>query len=190
MHSFPEVAWWHPEHPSPTRRGEICLDQFFSDFRSFFSPLCGPELYHCSFLVGRKKVISRFSTRYIWFLPTSHHHHSCSLFRNLQVTASELALSWLRVAFWGQPMPSQTSIALTVELAQSSSSLEFPMFWSLTTSHMLNEHRHIKIIIFNLKYERQSKEKHQLVRSMPRQSHGLPPGCRHSVTDLEGGFQS
>lgn len=95
MHSFPEVAWWHPEHPSLTRRGEICLDQFFSDFRSFFSPLCGPELYHCSFLVGRKKVISRFSTRYIWFLPTSHHHHSCSLFRNLQVTASELAQSCL-----------------------------------------------------------------------------------------------
>lgn len=70
------------------REGE---NLFRSVFLCFFFPLCGPELYHGSFLLGRKKLLPRFSERCLWFRPVSHHHHSCSLFRNLQTSASGLS---------------------------------------------------------------------------------------------------
>lgn len=64
-----------------------------------------------------------------------------------------------------------------MEVALSVSCAGLPVFVSGRLSHA---HGCIKIIVSDLKDERQSKVRQQLVHCRPRQSHGLPPGCSQS----------
>lgn len=77
---------------SLTQEERICLDLFlFFPQISIFSSLYSVVL-KCVILLSLwagRKILLEFSERCLWFLHISHHHHSCSLFRNLQVAAPE-----------------------------------------------------------------------------------------------------
>lgn len=111
---------------SLTQEERICLDLLlFFPQTSIFSSLHSVAL-KCVILLSLwagRKILLEFSGRCLWFLHISHHHHSCSLFRNLQVTAR---------VFPQQPVPSQSCISLTAQLLQCSS-LQNSLYFDLQT---------------------------------------------------------